>query len=99
MRKNSAIGNKYSVDLTIDTDLENAATSDNLEDTVDYGELYDIIRHEMQIPSKLLEHIAHRILERTYALYPHINWAEVSISKYNPPLGGICHRSRVVLRR
>jgi 7,8-dihydroneopterin aldolase/epimerase/oxygenase len=93
------IGNKYSVDIIVDTDLENAAATDNLEAAVDYGELYEVIRHEMQIPSKLLENIAHRIIERTYALYPQVNWVEVSISKYNPPLGGICHRSKVVLRR
>lgn len=93
------VGNKYSVDMIVDTDMESAATTDNLEASVDYGELYEIIRHEMQIPSKLLENIAYRIIERTYALYPQVNWVEVSISKYNPPVGGICHRSRVTLKR
>lgn len=93
------IGNKYSVDIKVDTDIENAATTDSLEASVDYGELYEIIRHEMQIPSKLLENIAHRIIERIYVLYPQVNWVEVSISKYNPPLGGICHRSKVTLKR
>ncbi len=93
------IGNKYSVDIVVDTDMENATATDNLETSVDYGELYEIIRHEMQIPSKLLENIAHRIIERTYVLYPQVNWVEVSISKFNPPLGGLCHRSKVTLRR
>jgi dihydroneopterin aldolase len=53
----------------------------------------------MLTPSRLLENIAFRIIERTYELYPEVEWVEVSISKFNPPLGGICHRSKITLRK
>lgn len=93
------IGNKYSVDIQVRTDLEEAALEDNLDKTVDYGELYKIIRQEMEIPSRLLESVAKRIVDAVYQRFPFINSIEISISKYNPPIGGICHRSRITLEK
>jgi dihydroneopterin aldolase len=93
------IGNKYSVDITVNLDITEAASTDDLQGTVNYEDLYSVIRHEMLTPSRLLENIAFRIIERTYELYPEVEWVEVSISKFNPPLGGICHRSKITLRK
>ena len=93
------IGNRYGVDIFVSADVSAAATTDILSRTVNYEDLYAILRQEMQTPSHLLEHIAHRIIEQTYSKYPHIDWVEVSISKFNPPLGGICHRSRITIRK
>lgn len=93
------IGNKYSVDISVSADATAGASSDHLQGTVNYEDLYAIIREEMLISSLLLENIAHRIIERTYAKYPHAEWVEVSVSKFNPPVGGICYRSRITLRK
>jgi len=93
------IGNRYGVDIHVSADISAAATTDKLSKTVNYEDLYAILRQEMQTPSHLLEHIAHRIIEKTYSKYPHIDWVEVSISKFNPPLGGICHRSKITIRK
>lgn len=93
------IGNKYSIDISVAVEASLAAAHDQLQSTVNYEDLYTIIREEMQIPSQLLENIAHRIIERTYTRYPHIEWTEVSVSKFNPPVGGICYRSKITIRR
>ncbi|MET4106567.1 dihydroneopterin aldolase [Hymenobacter sp. UYP22] len=93
------IGNKYSVDLYIDTDLQQAGTSDELENTVNYVVLYQLVAEEMHIPARLLEHVGQRIISRVQAAFPHISGVKVSVSKYNPPFGGICFRSRVTLER
>ena len=79
------IGNKYGVDLHLKTDLHAAGASDKLA--------------EMQLPARLLEHLAHRILDRIMGEFPQVRRAQVSVSKFNPPLGGICHRARVTLVR
>ena len=42
--------------------MEEAAQSDELEDAVDYVTLNAIVKEEMSIRSKLLEHVAQRIL-------------------------------------
>ena len=93
------IGNKYGVDLYLSTDLLAAGTSDKLAETVNYEVLYRAVQEEMQRPARLLEHVAHRILDRVLAEFEQVKKARVSVSKFNPPLGGICHRARVTLKR
>jgi dihydroneopterin aldolase len=93
------IGNKYGVDLHLKTDLHAAGTSDKLAETVNYEVLYRLVLAEMQLPARLLEHLAHRILDRIMNEFPQVRRGQVSISKFNPPLGGICHRARVTLSR
>ena len=93
------IGNKYGVDLRLKTDLHAAGASDKLAETVNYEVLYRLILAEMQQPARLLEHLAHRILDRIMQEFPQVRRGRVSISKFNPPLGGICHRARVTLSR
>ncbi|GAA4406848.1 dihydroneopterin aldolase [Nibrella viscosa] len=91
------IGNKYSVDITVTTDFSEAARRDRLSATVNYEELYRIAATAMQRPARLLEHIAHTIIEEVRARYPNVESVEVSVSKFNPPVGGVCQRAKVRL--
>jgi len=93
------IGNKYGVDLHLKTDLHAAGASDKLAATDNYEVLYRLVLAEMQLPARLLEHLAHRILDRIMSEFPQVRRGQVSVSKFNPPLGGICHRARVTLVR
>jgi 7,8-dihydroneopterin aldolase/epimerase/oxygenase len=93
------IGNKYGVDLYIQTDLHAAAASDNLEATVNYEKLYKLVLHEMSLPARLLEHLGHRIIEGVLQEFPFVQQVKVSVSKFNPPLGGICHKAKVTLEK
>jgi dihydroneopterin aldolase len=92
------IGNRYQVDITITTDFSEAAQTDKLKDTVNYGDLYDIISGVMQIKAKLLEHIAKLIISSVRERYPLVDSVEVSVSKFNPPIGGVCARAKVTLK-
>lgn len=93
------IGNKYGVDLRVYVDLSAAAASDSLPRTINYERLYNIVLTEMRTPARLLEHLGQRILDHVLTEFPHLEGAEVSVMKFNPPLGGICHRACVTLRR
>ena len=93
------IGNKYGVDLYIKTNLLAAGESDKLQQTVNYEVLYRLVAEEMRAPARLLEHVAHRVLDRIMAELPHVRRVRINVSKFNPPLGGICHRARVTLAR
>lgn len=92
------IGNKYSVDIKVETLFGKAAAEDKLEGTVNYEVLYEIVKNEMNKPSKLLENIAQRIIDATFRQFSDIHFVEVSISKYNPPIGGICNRAKITLK-
>ena len=93
------IGNKYGVDLYIKTNLLAAGASDKLQQTVNYEVLYRLVAEEMRAPARLLEHVAHRVMDRILAEFPGVRKVKVSVSKFNPPLGGICQRARVTLSR
>jgi 7,8-dihydroneopterin aldolase/epimerase/oxygenase len=91
------IGNKYGVDVEITVDFSNAAESDNLQETVNYEKLYKIIGEAMGIPAKLLEHIAEKIAETIFQHFGQVQDVTVTVRKFNPPIGGICHSARVTL--
>ncbi len=93
------VGNKYAVDIKVMADFHKAAVHDILSETVNYESLYTIIRDEMKISSKLLENIGERVIKAVFEKFEHINKIEVSISKFNPPIGGVCNRARITMKR
>ena len=82
------IGSDYRVDVAVKANLQPSAQSDNLKDTVDYVHINRIVKEEMAIRSKLLEHVAKRMLDRIFAEIPIAMEATVEVSKINPPIGG-----------
>ena len=82
------IGSDYLVNLTVHANLEKAAKSDNLNDTVDYVHLQHIVKSEMSVRSKLLEQVGQRIIDRIFSEILLVTFASVTISKLNPPIGG-----------
>jgi dihydroneopterin aldolase len=42
----------------------------------------------MATPSKLLEHVAQRILDRIFEASAQVNLANIKVAKINPPIGG-----------
>ncbi|QHI37542.1 Dihydroneopterin aldolase [Kordia antarctica] len=84
----SKIGSDYRVDVSVSADLQPSAKSDNLQETVDYVHINKIVKEEMAIRSKLLEHVAKRILNRIFDEIAIANKATVAVSKINPPIGG-----------
>jgi len=93
------VGNKYSVDVTVHTDFDKAAEHDKLSETVNYENLYKIVSFEMNERSRLLENIAKRIIGSIFDTFPMVDIIDVSISKFNPPIGGVCRSARVSLSR
>ena len=90
-------GNLFVVDFEGDLDLSAAAESDNLRDTLNYAEIYDIVAEEMSIPSELLENVAGRILKAIVKAYPQLIRFSVRVSKKRPPVEGVAQWSRVTL--
>ena len=80
-------GNDYEVSLKIGYDVSNAAISDEVDDTLNYAGVYDIVVQEMQVPSKLLERVAWRIGDRLFRRYAFIFTVDLRLTKLNPPMG------------
>lgn len=81
------VGNDYLVNLVLDYDFSSAMQTDELQGTLNYAEVYQKVREEMAVPSKLLEHVAGRIAHRLFSDFPEIQKLQLSITKVNPPMG------------
>lgn len=88
LKEEAIIGSDYRVDLEIHANLTKPSQTDKLSDTVDYVHLNNIVKEEMGIKSKLLEHVGQRILDRIFKEITAVNSAEICVSKINPPIGG-----------
>ena len=98
-REEQIVGNKFIVDLTIETDMSVPSKSDNLRDAVNYQKAYQIVKVQMEKKSYLLENIAGRILDALYAEMQGILKATVKVSKMNPPMGGKIGSASVIMVR
>jgi len=91
------VGNHFTVNVKMKVDISRAAATDELDNTLHYGMVYEVIKKEMDIPSKLLEHVAGRILRSLKSEFPQIEEIELKLSKKNPPVGGQVESASVVL--
>lgn len=91
------IGNRFSIDIRIETEIEKAGLSDELGDTVDYERVYLIMAGVMENSSNLLENIASNIIKGVRKTYPSVGEITVKVSKLNPPIGAICRSASVTM--
>jgi dihydroneopterin aldolase len=96
-KEEQIVGNKFLVDLMLETDMTLASKTDDLHDAVNYQIAYRLVKREMEKKSKLLENIAKRILDAIYAELPGVSKATVTIRKMNPPMGGKMRSVNVTL--
>lgn len=82
-----SIGAYFNVSICVKVNIERAAQTDEISDTVSYADIYQIAKEEMQITSKLLEHVAGRICKRLYKDFPSVEAADITIEKENAPIG------------
>ena len=82
------LGQRFVVDLDIFTDLSKAGQTDDLNDTVDYSEVYRAVRDVVEGPSlNLLESVVAAIAERALA-YHGVEAVRVRLRKPEVPMKG-----------
>ena len=91
------VGNDYIRDLRRGYSLANAMESDDVLDTLNYAEVYDLIKNVMQHPMKLLEAAAGCIVDNLTATYKGIESIDLKLIKLNPPMGADCEGAGVEL--
>ena len=86
LEEEALTGGRYIVDVFLETSLEKAATTDELGETIDYVKVYEIVKAQMAIRSKLIEHVAKRISEEIKKEFKPLDRVEVRVTKLNPPM-------------
>jgi len=98
MEQERLVGGEYSVSLTVEADLSEAVRTDDVADTINYAALYEVVKSEMAVPSKLLEHVAGRIGRRAMETFERITTLTIKVTKLNPPMGADSKGASVELK-
>ena len=85
------VGAMYTINLRLKTNFLAASETDDLTHTINYAEVYQAVKKEMEIPSKLLEHVIYRIAKQLFSEFPAIDAVEIALYKENPPMEAECH--------
>jgi len=91
------IGTEYKVDVEIVGDFNASVNEDELKNTFDYTSIYNLVKKEMRIPSKLIEHVAGRIASAIKTELSGIEKLHISVIKINPPVNGNIAQSKIKL--
>jgi dihydroneopterin aldolase len=88
LEEEAKIGGNYIVDVYMETDFSNASRTDDLNQTIDYCAVYEIVKKEMAIRSKLIEQVADRIYRNITKTFTAVTKTKVRVTKLNPPMNG-----------
>lgn len=91
------VGAYYTINVEIDTDFSRAMETDELDGTISYAEVYDIIKAEMGVPSQLIEHVGGRICHAILDRFTAAEAVHIEIMKENPPMGADCRGAGISL--
>jgi len=90
------LGNEFFVTVSVSFPFKNPDAED-LENTINYEEIYRILVEVMSPRRKLLESAAEDILNKLVETYSSVQKIDVRIRKSNPPFGGDLANSVVSL--
>jgi dihydroneopterin aldolase len=91
------VGCNYIVDVAMDTDFTAAALTDDLDKTIDYVVVYNIVKTQMAIRSKLIEQVGQRIVNELKKELKGLIKVEVTVTKINPPMNGNVDKVAIVI--
>jgi len=93
------LGQWFEIDVVMWGDFSHAITTDCLENTIDYSEVYDLTKEIVEGPSvNLIEHLAHQIMEAIMPL-PLLEKVLVRVKKPQVPIKGpLCYAGVEIVR-
>lgn len=90
MEQERTIGAYFIIDAEVTTDFSAAMATDELSGTISYADIFETIKREMSVPSKLIEHVGGRIANAIIDGFANVSAVRLKILKENPPMGADC---------
>ncbi|MBA2423576.1 MAG: dihydroneopterin aldolase [Chitinophagales bacterium] len=81
---------EVSVEVTIDSNVKEPM--DDIDTTINYENVYELIKNIVSEPSKLIESLVKKIILQIASGYPSAKSIKVRVAKINPPLSGQVER-------
>ena len=97
MEQERETGAWFTIDILLRIGDFCSLDNDNINGTVSYADVYDIIRTEMAKPSQLLENVCYRICNRIHRTFSQVTGITITLSKDTPPMGGDRLRAAVTI--
>lgn len=97
MPQERKVGADFLLSLRLGYDISKAMQTDDVADTLNYAEVYQLVKQEMEQPSALLEHVAGRIAQTLMQHFPDVKSIDLTLTKQNPPMGADCQGAGVEL--
>lgn len=83
------LGQRFLVDVELFTPLKRAGTTDHMEDSIDYGRVFEVIKNVVEgKPKNLIEAVAETIASQLFENFPTLNACDVKVVKPDPPIQG-----------
>jgi 7,8-dihydroneopterin aldolase/epimerase/oxygenase len=82
------LGNEYLVDASVEFHEEKEVIT-SIQDTINYEDIYNIIKERMSAPTPLLETIVMEIGKEIHSEFPQVRAINISLRKMHPPIEGI----------
>lgn len=93
------VGGDFEVGVVLhmdDAQVQGALFADRLQDTVNYADVFELLRREMSVPSALLENVAARMARSILRAFSLVRQVEISLTKVCPPISGYCGKGVTV---
>lgn len=91
-----AVGANYRLDIALNlAEIPAGCFTDEVRDTVNYAEVYGVIKSEFAKPSRLIEHVASRIVNAVMQRFSEVQSVELKLIKENPPIPGFSGHAAV----
>jgi dihydroneopterin aldolase len=88
LEEEAVIGGKYIIDAVFHVDVKKAAHYDDLDLTIDYVKVTEIIQREMAVRAKLIESVGYRMLHALQDEFPQADSIKLTLTKVSPPIPG-----------
>ena len=82
------LGNEYLVDASVEFHEEKEVIT-SIQDTINYEDIYNIIKERMNVATPLLETIVMEIGKEIHSEFPQVRAINISLKKMHPPIEGI----------
>lgn len=93
-------GQHFYIDVEMCTDLKKAGATDNLEDTIDYSAVYNIVKEITETKRfRLIERLADIISREILSRHESISEILVRVRKPEAPIGGELDWAEVEIKR
>ncbi|EJN93841.1 dihydroneopterin aldolase [Streptococcus ratti] len=94
------LGQIFVIDAELTADLKAASETDNLEDTVHYGKIFEVIKNRVENSRyALIEKLAGAVCQDIFECFSAILAVTIRITKENPPIAGHYDAVGVELKR